>query len=149
MSGSSQEVIRVLRSQAKSCSCQTVIRQLSNRQLSDGHLAIIRQLWSSSQKKIILFFESSAISKSMPNDAYDISVGNNIYLTLLRLLTSCNSFASKSHKTLPNQPLYWSCRQKLSSLLGNKVNHIFSVLAIINERKIDKKNHCNTLQLHF
>jgi hypothetical protein len=35
--------------------------------------------------------------------------------------------------------LYLSCRQKLSSLLGNKVNHIFSVLATIDERKVNKK----------
>jgi hypothetical protein len=40
-------------------------------------------LLSSSQKKtkaiqFILFFEPSAISKSMPSDTYDISVGNNI-----------------------------------------------------------------------
>ena len=34
--------------------------------------------------------------------------------------------------------LYLNCRQKLSSLLGNKVNHIFSVLATIDERKIDE-----------
>ena len=43
-----------------------------------------------------------------------------IYLILLSLLTSCNSLASRGHKTLPDQPLYLSCRQKLSWLLGIK-----------------------------
>ena len=38
--------------------------------------------------------------------------------------------------------LYLSCRQKLSSLLGNKVNF---VLATIDERKIDKK----IIVIHF
>jgi hypothetical protein len=43
--------------------------------------------------------------------------------------------------------LYLSCRQKLSSLLGNKVNF---VLATIDERKIDKKIIvCNTLLLFW
>ena len=94
-----RQILAVVR-QSKVIAKQAVVRW------SSGNYQAVVEKFSEKSKVIqfILFFEPSAISKSMPSNIYDIFV-ITIYLNLLRLLKSCNGLSSRGHKTLPNQPL--------------------------------------------